>query len=1030
MSFTDLFIKRPVVATVVNILILIAGYQALHNLNVRQYPKSDISVITVTTTYYGADADLVRGFITTPLEQSIASADGIDYVESQSVQGQSLISVHLKLNYDPNAAMTQVQTKVNQVRNQLPPDSQIPVIQITSTDNQFASMYLSFYSKDLDRNQITDYLTRVIQPKLSAINGVQQAEILGARTFSMRIWLKSDRMAALNISPTSVQKILQANNFLAAVGQTKGSMTSINLVANTNLQNVSEFKQLAVTQSNGAIVRLQDIADIELGAENYDSDVRFSGNTATFMGIFVLPTANSIDVIKSVRAALPDLAKQLPSGMNLDIPYDSTEYINSAIHDVTETLIETLIIVMVVIFLFMGSFRAVLIPIVAIPISLIGALFLMLIFGFTLNLLTLLAIVLAVGLVVDDAIVVVENVERHIQEGLSPFDAAIKGARELFGPIIAMTITLAAVYAPIGIQGGLTGTLFREFAFTLAGAVLVSGVVALTLSPMMSSKLLKSGTMEHGLAGWITRRFENVKSFYSLVLSGTLRIWPVMIILAVLISLLILPFYAISKKEPAPAEDQGIIFGIVQSAPDATLDQTMLFVPKVNEIFKSFPETAQTFQVTPVPGPGFSGMVAKPWSERKRTMKQLLAEVSKKTALVPGVNIITTLPSALPGGTNFPVEFVISSVAEPLEMLEFSDELKAAAMKTGKFFFVDSDLKYDQPQTRIIFDRDKVASMGLNLQQVGGDLGTMLGGGYTNYFSIQGRSYKVIPQVKRTERLSAEDLTNMFVTGPNNATIPLSTFATLKREVIPETLNHFQQLNSVKMQAVIGPGTTVDEGLKVFEEEAAKILPRGYSIDYTGESRQLRKEGNSFVPTMILSLIVIYLVLAAQFESFRDPLIILLGSVPLGLAGALTQTFLWNTTINVYSQVGLITLVGLISKNGILIVEFANKLQEQGKDKLTAIKEAAASRLRPILMTSVATVAGHYPLTLVTGPGAGARNSIGLILVTGMIIGTFFTLFILPSIYYFLAKDHTKDRAKRENLPVETSKRKLEPALA
>jgi multidrug efflux pump len=1030
MSFTDLFIKRPVVATVVNILILIAGYQALHNLNVRQYPKSDISVITVTTVYYGADANLVRGFITTPLEQSIASADGIDYVESQSFQGESLISVHLKLNYDPNAAMTQVQTKVNQVRNQLPTASQIPIIQITSTDNQFASMYLSFYSKELDRNQITDYLTRVVQPKLSAINGVQQAQILGARTFSMRIWLKSDRMASLKITPTDVQTVLQANNYLAAVGQTKGSMTFINLVANTNLENVSEFKQLAITQSNGAIVRLQDIADVELGAESYDSDVRFSGNTATFMGIYVLPTANALDVIKSVRVALPDIEKQLPSGMKLGIPYDATEYISSAIHDVTETLVETLIIVMIVIFLFMGSLRAVLIPIVAIPISLIGALFIMLLFGFTINLLTLLAIVLAVGLVVDDAIVVVENVERHIQEGLSPFNAAIKGARELFGPIIAMTITLAAVYAPIGIQGGLTGTLFREFAFTLAGAVVVSGVVALTLSPMMSSKLLKSGTMEHGLAGWITRRFENIKTGYLKVLTASLNIWPVMIVFAILVSLLILPFLAISKKENAPQEDQGVIFGIVQSAPNATLDQTMLFAPELNDIFKSFPETAQTFQITPIPGPGFSGLVAKPWNQRKRTMKSLITDVKNKTAMVPGVNVITTMPSSLPGGSNFPVEFVISSVAEPLEMLEFSRQLSEAAMKSGKFYFVDSDLKYDQPQARIVFDRDKVAQMGLNLQQVGGDLGTMLGGGYTNYFSIQGRSYKVIPQVKRVERLTPEELGNMFVKGPNDTPIPLSTIATIQREVVPETLNHFQQLNSVKLSAVISPQTTVDEGLKVFENEAAKILPRGYSIDYTGESRQLRKEGSSFIPTMILSIIIIYLVLAAQFESFRDPLIILFGSVPLGLAGALTQTFLWNTTLNVYSQVGLITLVGLIAKNGILIVEFANKLQEQGKVKLEAIKEAAGSRLRPILMTSVATVAGHFPLTLVTGPGAAARNSIGLILVTGMIIGTVFTLFVLPSIYLFLAKDHTKDRAKRENQFAPTNERKLEPALA
>jgi multidrug efflux pump len=1029
MNFTDIFIRRPVLAWVVNILILIGGFQAWRNLNVRQYPKSDISVITVTTAYYGADADLVQGFITTPLEQSIASADGIDYMTSQSVLGTSTISVHLKLNYDPNAAMTQVQTKVNQVRNQLPPASQLPVIQITSVDNRFASMYLSFYSKDLDRNQITDYLTRVVQPKLSTINGVQQAEILGARVFAMRIWLKSDRMAALNVSPTQIQNVLQANNYLSAVGQTKGSMSAINLVANTDLQSVEDFKQLAIKQSNGAIVRLRDVADIELGAQSYDSDVRFSGNAATFMGIFVLPTANALDVIKSVRAALPEIEKQLPAGMALDIPYDSTEYISSAIHDVTETLIETLCIVMIVIFLFMGSLRAVIAPILAIPVSLIGAVFLMLVFGFTLNLLTLLAIVLAVGLVVDDAIVVVENVERHIQEGMAPLDAGLKGARELFGPIIAMTITLAAVYAPIGIQGGLTGTLFREFAFTLAGAVAVSGFVALTLSPMLASRLLKPGFSERGLAGWITRRFDALRRGYIRILSGLLTVYPVIIVFAVLVTPLIFAFWMFSKQELAPKEDQGVVFGIVQSAPEATLDQTMLFAREVNDVFKSFPETAQTFQVTPIPGPGFSGLVAKPWKQRTRTMEQLLPLVSKKMALIPGVNVLTTIPEPLPGGGNYPVEIQVLSTASPREMLEFSHQLLGAAIKSGKFLWADSDLKYDQPQTRIVFDRDKVAAMGLNLQQVGGDMTTLLSSGYVNYFSIQGRSYQVIPQLKRAERLTPEDLANRYVTGPSGTPIQLSTIAHLEREVQPETLNHFQQLNSFMIYGGNGFGQSVDDCLKVLEDEAEKILPRGYTIDYSEGSRQLRKEGNAFVPTMILSLIVIYLVLAAQFESFRDPFIILLGSVPLGLVAALMICFLGFATVNIYSQVGLITLVGLVSKNGILIVEFANKLQEQGRDKLHAIVEACGTRLRPILMTSIATISGHFLLMFVTGPGAGARNSIGRVLVPGMFIGTFFTLFVVPAIYLFLAKNHSKDRERRGEAP-ESKERKLQPALA
>ncbi|MBV8226026.1 MAG: efflux RND transporter permease subunit [Verrucomicrobia bacterium] len=1031
MKFTDLFIKRPVVATVVNLIILIAGYEAIRNINVRQYPRSDLSVVTVTTTYYGADADLVRGFLTTPLEQSIASADGIDYIDSMSQQSTSTIEVHLKLNYDPNAALAQIQTKVEQVRNQLPPASQLPVLQITSTDNQFASMYLSFYSKDLDRNQITDYLTRVVQPKLSAISGVQNAQILGARTFAMRIWLKTDRMTALNVSPQDIQNALQNNNYLAGVGQTKGSMVAINLVTNTNLETADEFEQLVIKQANGAIVRLRDVADVDLGAEDYNSDVRFSGNVATFMGVFVLPTANTLDVIKRVREALPDIQRELPTGMQMAVPYDSTLYIQNAIDDVIRTLTETILIVIIVIFLFMGSFRSVLIPIVAIPLSLVGAFFLMLVFGFTLNLLTLLAIVLAVGLVVDDAIVVVENVERHLREGMTPFDAAIRGARELLGPIIAMTISLATVYAPIGLQGGLNGSLFREFAFTLSGAVAISGVVALTLSPMMCSKLLKHGMAERGFAGWITRRFEGLRAGYTKTLTWSLGYWPVTCLMAVSFIALALPFYLMSAKEPAPREDQGVIFGIVQTPPNATLEQNMLFTQQMDEIYKSFPECAQTFQVT-MATQGFSGMVAKPWSERNRTMEEVLVEVNHRLSQIPGVQTFATTPSPLPGGTNYPVEMVITSTAEPREIYEFAQELVKAAMGSGKFVFADTDLKYDLPEANIVFDRDKVGAMGLNLGQVGGDLATLLGGGYTNYFSIQGRSYKVIPQVKRIDRLTTDGLKNLYVTGPNGQPVQLATFATIKTTVQPRSLNRFQQLNSATIQGLPNKfaGATTDDALKVLEQKAKEILPKGYTIDYTGESRQLRKEGDTFLTTLALAGILIYLVLAAQFESFRDPLIILCGSVPLGLTGALAVTFLGRTTINAYSYVGLVTLVGLVCKNGILIVEFANKLQANGRDKFNAVIEAAATRLRPILMTSVATVAGHTPLILAHGPGAGARNSIGWVLVTGMIVGTLLTLFVLPAVYMLVAKNHNKDRQRAGELPELAEERKLQPALA
>ncbi|MGD1018160.1 MAG: efflux RND transporter permease subunit [Verrucomicrobiia bacterium] len=1011
MKLTDFFIRRPVVATVVNLIILLAGLQAIRSLNVRQYPRSDIAIITVRTIYVGANADLVRGFITTPLERVIASADGIDYIESQSAQGLSTITVHLKINYDNNAALTQIQAKVAQVRNDLPPEAEAPIIDIETSDNQFAAAYLSFYSKDLDQNQITDYLTRVVQPKLTAVSGVQRADILGARTFAMRVWLKADRLAALNISPSEVRQALANNNYLSAVGATKGSMISVNLTANTDLRTAEEFRNLVVREKDNTIVRLKDVADVELGAETYDEDVRFSGEKATFMGIWVLPTANSLDVIKAVRAEIPEIRRQLPAGMNVGVPYDSTEYINDALHEVTHTLIETLIIVIIVIFLFLGSFRSVVIPVVAIPISLIGAAFLMLVFGFTLNLLTLLAIVLSVGLVVDDAIVVVENVERHLHEGLTPYDAAIKGARELFSPIIAMTITLAAVYAPIGFQGGLTGALFREFALTLAGAVIVSGVVAITLSPMMSSKLLRAGTSHHGFAGMINRHFEVVRKKYVQILTNTLRWRPVTITLAVIVILLMAPFVMLSQHELAPKEDQGVVFGIVQAAPNATIDQTTRFTEKVNDVFESMPETEHTFQITD-PSGGFSGMVTKPWSERKRSTEQILADVSGKLTSIPGVRIIPTTPAPLPGSGNFPVEFVIASTAEPRELLEFANQIVAKAFQSGIFMFADTDLKFDQPQTEVVFDRDKVASLGLNLQQVGLDLGTMLGGDYVNRFSIEGRSYKVIPQVTRVQRLNADQLKDFYVSGPNGKLVQLSTFATLKNTTEPRAIYRFQQLNSVKIQAATAPGVTLDQALKVLEGEAARILPKGYTVDYAGEARQLRVEGNNLNSTLILSFILIFLVLAAQFESFRDPFIILLGSVPLALSGSLLFAFLGFTTLNIYSQIGLITLVGLVSKNGILIVEFANTLQEAGAAKLDAVIEAAGTRLRPILMTSVATIAGHFPLVLARGPGAGSRNSIGTVLVTGMAVGTLFTLFVVPAIYMLVARNRSA-RANR-----------------
>ena len=1023
MKITDLFIRRPVLALVVNLIIIIAGLQAVRTLNVRQYPRSENAAVTVSTVFVGASAELVRGFITTPLERAIAAADGIEYMESQSSLGLSTIKVRLKLNYDATKALAEISSKVDQVRRDLPPEAEVPIINIESADSQFASAYLSFTSDVLKQNEITEYLVRVVQPRLAAIGGVQRADILGGRTFAMRIWLKPDRMAALNISPAQVDRALAANNFLSALGQSKGSYIQVNLTANTNLNTVDEFKRLAVKDQDNTIVRLEEIADVVLGAEDYDAEVHFSGQTAVFMGIWPLPNANSVDVIKRVRTEMAGIERELPAGMQARVAYDATNYITNAIHEVLKTLGDTLLIVVIVIFLFLGSFRSVFIPVVAIPVSLIGAVFLMQSFGFTVNLLTLLAIVLSVGLVVDDAIVVVENVARHMGEGSTPLEAALVGARELVGPIIAMTITLAAVYLPIGLQGGLTGSLFREFAFTLAGAVTISGIVALTLSPVMSAMMLKPGTEEHGLAGRISRDFKRLRNAYGRLLDITLKARPAVYTVWIVVTLLTIPMFIMSAKELAPTEDQGVIFGILDASANSTLDQNKRYAAAVNQVFMSVPETDFTFQIT-FPNSGFGGMVVKPWDERKRNIFQILPEVQQKLQGITGIQIFPVTPPALPGGGQFPVEFILASTAETSQILDFAQQLQLKAMKSGMFAFPPQiDVKIDQPQTEFLIDRDKVATLGLNLASVGADLGGMVGGDFVNRFDISGRSYKVIPQIQRNSRLNPEQLQNIYVTGPNGKLIPLSTIATIKESVVPRSLNRFQQLNAVKISGVaVRP---LDEALRYLEGEAAKVLPKGYVLDYTGESRQLRTEGNKFLPAFGLAVVLIFLVLAAQFNSFRDPFVILAGSVPLAMFGALLFTFLkmpdpntpfftrgWTTTLNIYSQVGLVTLVGLVSKNGILIVEFANRLQLEGHPKLEAVRGAAMTRLRPILMTSAATIAGHFPLTLVTGAGAAARNSIGLVLVGGMFVGTLFTLFVVPSIYMLIARDHTKDRAR------------------
>lgn len=1016
MKFTDIFVQRPVLAVVVSLLILIAGIQAISTLSIRQYPRNDNAVVTINTAYIGASAQLVRGFITTPLERAVSGADGVEYVSSSSQQGLSTVSVRLELNYDPIKALSEISSKVNQVRGDLPPEAEIPVINVESADSAFASAYLSFTSDILEPNQVTDFIARVVQPRLAARDGVQRAEILGGRNFAMRIWLDPTLLAAHNITPSQVRQALAANNYLSALGKTKGALVEVNLAANTDLSTVEEFENLVITSQSGALIRVKDIGIVELGADITDVEVRYSGDKAIFMGIWPLPNANTLDVIKGVREELEDIKRTLPTGMTAVVAYDASEYIASSIREVVTTLVETLVIVMLVIFLFMGSLRSVIVPIMAIPISLIGSIFLMQMFGFSVNLLTLLAIVLSVGLVVDDAIVVVENVERHISEGKSRIQAALLGARELVGPVIAMTATLVAVYLPIGLQGGLTGSLFREFAFTLAGAVTISGIVALTLSPMMSAKLLREGGTEGRFQKKVNKTFDSVRESYSKLLYGTLKARPAVFIVWIVISLLCVPMFIMSAKELAPTEDQGILFGIVNGSGNATIEAASRYAGQAGAAFDSVDETEFTFQIT-FPSSGFGGMVLKDWDARERSVFEIKPEIAQKLSNIAGINMFPVTPPALPGGGQFPVEFIIASTAEPEAILEFAQQIQLKAMRSGMFAFPPIiDTKIDKAQSEIVFDRDRVADLGLTMQQVGADVGTLLGGGFVNRFNIEGRSYRVIPQALRSERLNPDQLQDLYITGPDGNMIQLSSIATIEHSTVPRALNRFQQLNAVKLSGVsIKP---LSDALAFLEETAAEVLPSGYTIDYTGESRQLALEGNKFLPAFALAVVLIYLTLAAQFNSFRDPFVILAGSVPLAMFGALIFTFLrmpnpelphwtnsFTTTLNIYSQVGLVTLIGLVAKNGILVVEFAKQMQQLGMSKLAAIKAASTTRFRPILMTTFATVAGHFPLTLVSGPGAEARNSIGLVLVGGMAIGTVFTLFVIPSIYMLIAKD-------------------------
>ncbi|OOG23614.1 multidrug efflux protein [Thioalkalivibrio denitrificans] len=1019
MRFTDVFVRKPVLATVVSLFILLLGIRAGFDLNVRQFPEVKNAVVTVSTAYIGADADLVQGFITTPLEREIAAAEGIDYIVSTSVAGVSNIQAHLRLDYDPNEALTQISAQVNKVRSDLPEEAEEPVIEL-SVGQTIAAMYMSFYSELLDNNQITDYLVRVVEPQLSTIPGVQRAQILGDRTFAMRIWLDADRMAALDVTGADVNRALRANNVLSAVGRTKGQTVTIDLKAATDLHTPEEFEQLVVRSENGAIVRLADIAEVELGSENYDISVSFNGQSATFIGIEVAPDANALDVIAEVRRVwAADIEPQFPQGLNGDIVYDSTLYIESAINEVIVTIFLALVIVVGVIYLFLGSVRSVIIPALAVPLSLIGTLFLMLVMGFTINLLTLLAMVLAIGIVVDDAIIMVENIHRHIEEGMKPLAAAIQGARELAWPIVAMSTTLVAVFLPIGFVGGITGTLFIEFAFTLAASVIISGVVALTLSPMLSSRLLKASS-EGGkgrLEAWLDRRFDGLKGRYQRRLHGALNDRHVVLTFGLIVLVSCYFLFVTSPAELEPPEDQGFVFSIAEADAPTTLDQLERNTGVMNRYLDEIPEVENIFIVNGFGGAGIgaanaaiAGFVLSPWEQRTRSTQQVLEnDLQPRLEQIPGLNVFALVPPSLPGGGGgAPIEFVIRSTEPAANMQEVAQEIVGRAMASGRFIFIDGDLKLDKPRTEIRIDREKAALMGVDMQTLSLDLASLFSGGPAGRFSLENRSYRVIPQLQRVERLNPDQIEDLYTRNRAGELVPLATLITLEDSVQPQQLKRFQQLNSVTLSGVPRPGVTLGEALDLLDGISAEVLPPGYSVDYAGQARQFVTEGEQLIITFFFALIVIYLVLAAQFESFRNSLIIMM-TVPMSIAGALIFVSLGLTTLNIYTQVGLLTLIGLIAKHGILIVEFANKLQEQGRSVREAVEEAAAIRLRPILMTTAATVLAMVPLLVSTGPGAGARFAMGLVIASGMTLGTLFTLFVVPAVYTYLARERSAE---------------------
>lgn len=1019
MKFTDLFIKRWVLATAINLVILVLGLRAWLSMTTQEYPTITSTIVTVTTAYPGADPAQVQAYITSILAQAVAQAPNIDYMAATSAENTSTITCDMVMNSDPSAAVAQILAKVQQVAFELPAGSQTPVINEQVGDAR-ALMYLSFSSKTMNQQQINDYLLRVVQTKMQSLPGVSQAEILpsgngsNGNSFSLRAWLQPAKLAALGLTPADVSAALAYNDQVSAIGRIYGKTVQQVVTATTSLHDLSAFKNLIIKYVNGTPIRLRDVANVQLGAQNYDQNVLDNGNPAVFIGIFPSPTANDLTLAHEVHVALAQIKAALPPGLQASIPYDGSTYIKAAIAEVEHTLVITLLIVVLVVFLFLGSFRSLLIPAVAIPLAIVGAGLFMIAVGFTINLLTLLAVILAVGLVVDDAIIMVENIHRHIDEGMKPRQAAFKGARELAAPIIVMSTTLVAVFAPIGFMGGLTGSLFTEFAFTLVFTVLISMVVALTLSPMLASKVLKP-TAEHGLVHFLDSMFMKLRNGYEQSLHTVLAYrWLVLMMAMVLF--VSIPFMVIQmQSELAPTEDQGILFFTGIGPPTATLHYMTAYADQIRRICDSFPEVKKVFQINganPL-APGYNGllggMLLKPWDQRTRTQMQLQQPFTQKLSRIAGLQTISFPLPTMPGVPfGAPVQFVIKSTKSYQDLDTAAKKMIAAGYGSGKFLVLQKDLRIDSPQVQLTVDHSLVAALGLNSGDLVQDLEPLLGGNYVNLFDMQGRTYQVIPQLQDNLRATAAMLKRVYIRTASGSMIPLSTVVHIKHVVEPEFLPQFQQLNSVTISAVPMPGVTLGDALTFLNQTAKKLLPTGYQFDYAGGSRQFVQQGNTIYITFVLAVILIFLFMAAQFESFRDPLIVMF-TVPMSIFGAALFMFMGLATLNIYTEVGLITLIGLITKQGILIVEFANKLQEnEGMSIHEAIIHASAVRLRPILMTTGAMVLGVVPLLVATGAGAVSRRDMGLMIAAGLSIGCLFSLYVIPAVYTFIASKKEK----------------------